>query len=458
MTRIALVVLDTLRKDYFDAHFGWLPGIHFENAWSQSHYTVPAHASMFTGRYPSEAGVHAKSEQFDYPGPVLPEVLKQQGFTTRSLHANPLLEARGFERGFDDEISGHMCTLNDVVTEIYGWDGNAGSIPAVFNWRAAREEVETSSNALGKLNTVARCVMDNETPTIPSLRVGARLLKKGASGKGATAIRNLIRRMDFDQDEFLFLNLMEAHTPYDPPEEYQTIDLNAHDTEPETLFKSDVDFDALNQAYDDCVRYLSDVYRDIFGLLSDDFDIVITASDHGELLGEYDIWAHWLGIYPELTHVPLTVWEDSGTSRTEDRTVGLIDVYQTVLSAAGVTQSEYETAHSRNLLGDAPGSKYLVESHGLRADDVNRWTELDATERPIEQYDRPLRGVSGPGNQYVYQTPTDERVHGDGPMESASIEVDSFMERLEIRDVDTSKQVSEPESVRSRLRDMGYLG
>jgi arylsulfatase len=100
MPRIALVVLDTLRKDAFDEHFEWLPGRRFENAWSTSHYTVPVHGSMFTGQYPSESGVHAKSELFDYPDPVLPELLVRNGYTTRALHTNPLLEASEFDRGF----------------------------------------------------------------------------------------------------------------------------------------------------------------------------------------------------------------------------------------------------------------------------------------------------------------------------------------------------------------------
>lgn len=54
---IALIVLDTLRKDSFDEHFDWLPGRRFENAWAPSHWTVPVHASLFTGHYPSEVGV-----------------------------------------------------------------------------------------------------------------------------------------------------------------------------------------------------------------------------------------------------------------------------------------------------------------------------------------------------------------------------------------------------------------
>ena len=38
-----------------------------------------------------------------------------------------------------------------------------------------------------------------------------------------------------------------------------------------------------------------------------EFDIVVTCADHGELLGEHDLWGHGFGLYPELLRVPLVV-------------------------------------------------------------------------------------------------------------------------------------------------------
>lgn len=53
---VALVVLDTLRKDTFDRHFKWLPGVNFEDAYAPADFTTPVDGSMFTGLYPSEHG------------------------------------------------------------------------------------------------------------------------------------------------------------------------------------------------------------------------------------------------------------------------------------------------------------------------------------------------------------------------------------------------------------------
>jgi len=103
MTNIALVILDTLRKDTFEDYFDWLPGERYEHAWSSSSWTVPAHGTLFTGRYPSEVGVYAKHESLTYDRPVLAEILSSAGYTTRGFSVNPnITETFEFTRGFDE--------------------------------------------------------------------------------------------------------------------------------------------------------------------------------------------------------------------------------------------------------------------------------------------------------------------------------------------------------------------
>lgn len=46
---VAVIVLNTMRKDVFDEHFDWFPGVRYEEAYSIESYTVPAHGSLFTG-------------------------------------------------------------------------------------------------------------------------------------------------------------------------------------------------------------------------------------------------------------------------------------------------------------------------------------------------------------------------------------------------------------------------
>ena len=71
MAAIAVVVLDTVRRDAFDEYFDWLPGRWFERAYSTSHRTVPAHASLFTGTYAGEIGVGGGNEHLTFDGRTL---------------------------------------------------------------------------------------------------------------------------------------------------------------------------------------------------------------------------------------------------------------------------------------------------------------------------------------------------------------------------------------------------
>ena len=117
---IALVTLDTLRMDAFEEHFDWLDGLRFSNGYSTSHWTIPAHGSLFTGKYPSEIGVHSKSPSLDCPDTVLAEQLADEGYKTRMWSANPnMMFWEGWERGFDEVVD--PGALNPNHTDVVDW-------------------------------------------------------------------------------------------------------------------------------------------------------------------------------------------------------------------------------------------------------------------------------------------------------------------------------------------------
>src|SRR5580692_752059 len=59
---------------------------------SVAHWTVPAHASMFTGLYPWEHGVHAKGRlKLDAQGEAVGSLLQGAGYHTLSISANGLI-------------------------------------------------------------------------------------------------------------------------------------------------------------------------------------------------------------------------------------------------------------------------------------------------------------------------------------------------------------------------------
>jgi hypothetical protein len=207
MSGIAVVVLDTLRKDHFSRYFDWLPGRRFTNAWSTSHWTVPSHASLFTGRYPTELGVYAKRTTFDCTYRSVPEILNANGYQTMGFSANPQISgAFQFDRGFDRFVG--SWRTKHLNSDMY------------FDWDSALEG--DSDSPLRFLPAVWDCML-SDSRVIPSLKQGLqRKLHQNnykflTKDDGARVAIDWIRRQDLLFRNFLFVNLMEAHAPYNPP-------------------------------------------------------------------------------------------------------------------------------------------------------------------------------------------------------------------------------------------------
>lgn len=111
---VLLITLDTTRADRLGC-YGYAPaatptidafaasGTLFENAFAQVPLTLPSHASMMTGRYPKEHGIHSNgSGALGADHPTLATVFKEHGYRTAAFIASFVLDARfGLHRGFD---------------------------------------------------------------------------------------------------------------------------------------------------------------------------------------------------------------------------------------------------------------------------------------------------------------------------------------------------------------------
>lgn len=351
MKNVALVVLDTLRKDYFNEYFDWLPGTRFENAWSTSHWTASAHASLFTGKYPSEIPVTKKAESFPASERSLVEQLSDRGYRTRGFTSNIFMSrAFGFDRGFEQmEESWRVKQIPEAD---------------VFDWGAFVSE-HRDDGPMRYLKALYSCLAD-DSETLPSLRHGA-VVKLNDLGylmdedEGSRSALEYLRGLRFDATgEFLFVNLMEAHAPYDPPEEYKTVERPEINKRRPTVTGGYDDPEWPRTAYEDAVRYQSDVYEEIFDELRRSFDVVITFADHGEMLGEDGTWLHWVGIRPEVTHVPLVVSGDVDVPDSES-VASLVDVHATIAELADVDDGP----RGASLLSSAERDRRLVEYRGL---------------------------------------------------------------------------------------------
>ena len=76
----------------------------FDNSISAAPYTVPSHASMFTGLLPSEHGASNRHQYLDDHHVTVAELLRNAGYQTYLFAANPhISRGENFHRGFDVE-------------------------------------------------------------------------------------------------------------------------------------------------------------------------------------------------------------------------------------------------------------------------------------------------------------------------------------------------------------------
>jgi arylsulfatase A-like enzyme/tetratricopeptide (TPR) repeat protein len=156
---LVIVTLDTTRADRIGAYgardvetpaIDHLAdeGVLFEQAVSAAPLTLPAHSSIFTGRFPPEHGVRDNGGFFlGADQTTLAELLKARGYRTGGFVAAYVLAAKwginqGFETYFDDfdlsqtrvlSLSAIQRPANEVLDKALPWIEQAGNQP-FFAW------------------------------------------------------------------------------------------------------------------------------------------------------------------------------------------------------------------------------------------------------------------------------------------------------------------------------------
>jgi hypothetical protein len=147
---------------------------------------------------------------------------------------------------------------------------------------------------------------------------------------GAGVTNKMVRdRLDgIEEQFFLYLNYMEPHLPYEPPEEYAAEFVDDVDrarklhTEgynydemgaDRRSFRweaaSDEVLEAARGLYDAEVKYLDAKLRELYETVTSQHEdtVFVVIGDHGENIGEYGMRGHQCGIWETLLRVPIIV-------------------------------------------------------------------------------------------------------------------------------------------------------
>lgn len=374
---IVFIVLDTQRLDRLSCYGYPLctsPHIDvlaseatlFTRAISPAQWTLPAHASLFTGLYPSEHTVTQFDSVLPLTVPTLAERLQNAGYFTAAISNNPLIGKKnnGMVRGFE-------FIKNYGYWEFDMWNVNSDEdIPVKFSLRKEGHRLRRN---------LANWFADNNDEILSHWWVSASqlVMEKIIRRLGGTKYQNtkqslmtalnlLIKRRDIPagQPVFTFINLMGTHTPYDPPSwalkpsyiyhnchscSMRKINAFAVDTNnwlldvglPDQAKQSlDVLYDAEVLAQDDLLGYFFKRLRDS-GRLANTWLILV--SDHGEHLGEKGLMNHVFGAYQELVHVPLMIYVPTAPALQGQKIHDLVStrrLFHTILTAATAANTD----------------------------------------------------------------------------------------------------------------------
>ncbi|HQF70931.1 MAG TPA: sulfatase-like hydrolase/transferase, partial [Promineifilum sp.] len=227
---ILLIVLDTQRADRLGCYGHDRPitpnldgfaacGALFERAVSPAQWTIPSHASLFTGLYPTAHGVTQSSQSLSSGRPHLAQVLRQLGYETVGFCNNPLVGVlnNGFKRGFG---------------AFYNYGGAFPSLPRQSNpWPWPLNRVAEGYTQF--LRRISYPIQNFFGQSDLAFRVSLHafltpLWSKMANFKGQNerSVDDVVQFLEeretkpADRPLFLFLNLMETHLPFWPPGEF----------------------------------------------------------------------------------------------------------------------------------------------------------------------------------------------------------------------------------------------
>ena len=445
-------------------------GTEYTRAFSVAPWTLPSHASLFTGTYPTRHGAHSDHTRLDGELPTVAEAFDAAGYETAGVSNNVwVTEEFGLARGFE--------TFAEYGERDDSWSDPGASTGGVRDWLRRRTWGSLALEAAGRL----------------APREG-----RGDDGAARTVgwVRDWLGSRSRADPFFLFANCIEPHLEYRPPrriaerflpEEWSYAEAMAVRQDPREydvgqFDLSEEEWAVLRALYRAEIAYVDErigAVREALEAAGEWEDTVtVVVSDHGESIGEHGFLGHQYSLYDTVVHVPLVVHGGafSGGRSRNDRLVQTVDVAPTLLDAAGVSAPEARSAHQGwSFHPDAdtsPRSKVIAEYRGPRPPVEVLEEKFEAIPDEIYDLQRSLRAVRTERYKYVRGSDGTRELYdlAADPGETVDIseaaservaELDATLEgwvsSFEHADTSRTEAVSVSGATEDRLADLGYL-
>lgn len=328
---MVILLLDTARAQNFSCYgYGRSTTPHlealaaesvlYEQAIAPGCWSLPSQVSLLTGLFPATHGAHELHLAYKHLYPMLPEVLREQGYHTLGVSPNSWMSDEfGVTHGFEHYL------------KLWQYRPTAPVRPDDTSWRRRLNK---------RLN---RWYMRKIFP----------------SRNRAWHVNHQVRTLLAQAAEpfFMYAIYWDTHLPYAAPDTHLTSWLpqgmtprqaRSINRDPWRYLTGQVpmstdDFAGLQSCYDAALASLDAEIGSLVDWLRQrgvlDRTLLIITSDHGENLGEHGLMSHAYSLHDTLLHVPLLVRYPAcfppGQRVTQQ--VQLTDLFPTILDALGLT-------------------------------------------------------------------------------------------------------------------------
>jgi arylsulfatase A-like enzyme len=320
-------------------------------AWAQvpGTWSLPSHASLLTGVYPTVHKAVAHEARLSKEVPFVAEDMKRAGYRTGLFSSNGYVSSKwGFDRGWDES--------RNFIRE---------SLPngAEFLWKTGKAWLAPDWKA--------------------------------------------------DKRDFVYLATVEPHVIYNPPKSFLVKYWNKPYTGPikpvltalqlgsikaGKLKVNDDDKSYLEALHDAEITQSDAAFKKFIDDLKAggvyDKSVVVVVSDHGDQFYEHGSVGHGDTVYQELTHVPLIIRAPGLMPRGKvvQTDVEITDVYATMLALAGITPEPVVEGTSLvplsfDEVGRAPQAALTVDGQVARGMKEQRYRLVHYGPGRIELYD-----------------------------------------------------------------------
>ena len=450
-------------------------GVLYESAISVSPWTLPSHASLFTGVPPAVHRTNSLGSQLPDRLITLAEFLNEYGYDTVGMSGNPWISSQfGLTRGFNEFHHLSVPFGGDSYREF-------GNIVA-----------DGSRSIIERIHTL---FMTQNVPTLFKnfLNAAYRQIVEQPDEGAKRAVQHAKSVANREEPYFLFINFLEPHLPYEPPDDYEMkfmsdsisenqvagVSQNARDYNVRNVGMTDENFDILERLYDAEIKYVDNQ----IGRLLDHIDtvsdreetMVFILSDHGENIGDHGLMSHNYSVHETLSHVPLivrypSVFENGFQVKSR---VSSLDIPATIASLLAEGSDDFfHTQQTGTSLTESRTDRTIVSEYLNPVPPIKRMKEICTNpDFDVEKYDRTLRAVydkdfklirGSDGTRELYDVKSDPDERKDLTEEKPQIaarlddELTSWVQEYETPN-NINSETGIGKYVEDQLQELGYL-